>query len=598
MPEKYSPNNKKQPVRKLISQARIYNPYYQKFIPASLLLKGSNIEFCGPEEEIPQEILAAIKAENFYKADNKRVVPGLIDIHMHIESSMMAPGPFSRQIIKEGTTTIVAEPHEIANVFGLEGILQMIRAGERTVVDIFWAIPSSVPSTDKSLETSGGEIGIAELKRLIPEEKVICLGEVMNNRAVLQEPESLIRKLIAYYQQNSINSIIEGHIPTLTGFDLAQFVARGIDSDHTLQNLTRFKQRIRNGVFVEIQEKSLSEELMSYIKTNNLFDSVALVTDDVMADSLIEEGHLNQVLRRSLQAGLSLEEALYISTYTPARRMQLTDRGSLAPGKKADFLILEPEKDFAPEAVFKSGELVFSKDEASYGFTGLRQEEQQTKDFPANFYQSINCPKISQADLEVYLPEESEDTTVVSCRAMEVKKDTTYTEEVEAIFAVEERKVLWEETGCALATVIERHGRKGNCGQGFITGDTIKEGAVATTYAHDHHNLYLVAQNYRDGVIAANQVIEQRGGLAVVNKGEVLATLALPVAGILAERPVLKVGQELRQVTESLASLGYEHYNIIMSLCTNTLPVSPELKITDKGLIDVKSQKRVNLFYD
>ncbi len=220
-----------------------------------------------------------------------------------------------------GVTSIVAEPHEIANVFGLEGIKEMIASAKESPVDIFWGIPSSVPSTSNQLETSGAEIAISELKELLDYEDIVCLGEVMNNNAVLYEPDSKINKLIEVYQQKSGNDIIEGHVPSLLGYELASFIRKGITADHTLQNLDRLEARVKNGMFVEIQEKTLDRKLIEFINEHNIYDNLSLVTDDIMVDDLIDRGHLDNVIRQAIISGLPVIEAIHMATYTPARRM-------------------------------------------------------------------------------------------------------------------------------------------------------------------------------------------------------------------------------------------------------------------------------------
>ncbi len=595
-----------QNTRKLFKNIKIYNPHFREFISGNLLIIGDQVEFIGQIDELPAEVMASIKAENTYDLNGKYVIPGLIDIHMHIESSMLAPIPFASAIIKHGVTSIVAEPHEIANVFGLEGIKEMIASAKESPVDIFWGIPSSVPSTSNQLETSGAEIALSELEDLLDYEDIVCLGEVMNNNAVLYEPDSKINKLIEVYQQKSGNNIIEGHVPSLLGYELASFIRKGITADHTLQNLDRLEARVKNGMFVEIQEKTLDRKLIEFINEHNIYDNLSLVTDDIMVDDLIDRGHLDNVIRQAIISGLPVIEAIHMATYTPARRMNLNDRGSLTPGKKADFIVLDSLEEFEIAEVYKDGRLVFSSTDILHEDNQSQNTEKaelfsSKRSFPEYFYNSVKLKSINSKDLNIIVSESYKDNEEVTCRLIQVKSDNTYTEEKNVNLTVnqlQEQEVTlnWEDSPYALAAVFERHGKNGNIARALIGGETIKRGAVATTYAHDHHNLYLIAHNKEDGIIAANEVIKDQGGIVVVEDGKIIAKLKLPVAGILTEESAIKAGGKLKKVTEALKHLGYNHYNIIMSLCTNTLPVSPALKLTDKGLIDVENTKIIDFF--
>ncbi|WP_089720065.1 adenine deaminase [Halanaerobium congolense] len=565
----------------LFKNANVYNSYFKKFFKGHLAVKNDRIVYTGavyPEQ---------IKAEQEIDAAGKYIIPGLIDIHMHIESSMAAPEQFADEIIKHGLTTIVSEPHEIANVFGIEGIKAMIKAGKEAAVDIFYAIPSSVPSTSSKLETTGADISVKEVAELIGEDKVICLGEVMNNEAVLSGDQSLpINKILSFLNENHPDYIIEGHIPSLVGEELAQFAARGINSDHCLQSVERLQDRIYNGVFVEIQEKSLRPEVINYIIENDVYEHLALVTDDVMADTLVEDGHLDHILRKIVEMGVSIENAIYMATYTPAKRMRLYDRGTLAPNKRADFIILDDLESFAVEEVYAEGKKVYNKEKTA--------AKKYNKAFPAEFYNSVAIDKLTEADLKI---KHASNQEKVKCRIIEVKSESTYTEAKTAELKLENGFLDWEQSEFNLAAVISRYG-SGDFARALITGSTIKRGAVATTYAHDHHNLYLIASNVEDGLKAANWVIENQGGYCVVENGEVKASLQLEVAGILTEKPLPLLAEKISKIREAMIELGYEHYNPIMSLSTNTLPVSPALKLTDKGLIDVEKMEVVSLFID
>lgn len=342
-------------------------------------------------------------------------------------------------------------------------------------------------------------------------------------------------------------------------------------------------------MFIQIQEKSSYEETMRYLNGLQDFDYFALVTDDVMADDLEKRGLLNVVIREAIRQGLSPEKAIYASTFAPARRMRLYDRGALSPGKLADFLILKDVESFEIHQVFKRGRLVQPQK-----VPGTSRSAGHFK-FPDHFYQSVHVNALTIDQFRVPAPIRTGECT---CRVMEIQEHTTYTKEVHKRIPVADGILQWQDAGICLVTVFERHGKRQtntSVGYGFATGDCLKRGAAATTYAHDSHNLLVIGYSLEEMALAANTVIESQGGIAVVEGNTVKAHLALPVAGLMAEEPVSTVGSKLSEVKRALMGQGYRHKNVIMSLSTLTLPVSPELKLSDLGLIYVPSRSLVRL---
>ena len=564
----------------LIKNAKVYNSYLKCFKPADVYVQEGRIYYVDTtqgEEISPEKVL---------DGSGYLMLPGLIDIHMHIESSMMTPVSFGERAASCGVTTLVSEPHEIANVMGVQGIHEMINGAKDSPIDIFYGIPSSVPSTNESLETTGGVIGFEEMKHLMREEGVVCVGEIMNYRQIVKGTEMEITRFLDYLREEEPQAVIEGHCPSLTGVDLAKFLYRGIDGDHTEHTLEEIRQRFENGMFVELQEKMLKPEILDYIIENNLFEHCCFVTDDTMADAVLEKGQLNYIVRKAVEMGFPLKEAVYCASYTPARRMNLRDRGALAPGKKADFQLVKEEavSDFEPDLVFKDGKEIFRK--------GSGGRQLKPYGFPTGFYHSVRLERIEPEDLE---PKIQTMDGPVQVRVIEVSDGRTQTREKLVSMEVEKGRLKWQGTGCMLAAVLERHGKNGNVGYGFVTGDCLKRGAAATTYYHDHHNLMVIGADPEDMLIAARRLIELQGGICTVENGQVTAELPLPVCGILSELPADDIGRMLGQVRKSLEGLGYEHYNPIMSLCTLGLPVSPALKLTDVGLVDVEKGEVVNL---
>lgn len=566
----------------LVKNVKVFNSYLKKFKDGNVAILNNKFLYIDNNKNIEFEASSTIDGKNQY------MIPGFIDIHMHIESSMMTPAPFCHHLSKNGVTTIVAEPHEIANVFGKKGIEAMIAAENSINTSIFYGIPSSVPSTSPDLETTGAILDFEEMKNLTSNPKVICIGEIMNYRKVIVDNSLDICKFIEYVKKNKLQYAIEGHCPKLLDLDLAKFLYLGINGDHTEHTFEEFVQRFENGMFMELQAKSISSELINYIKENNLYEHFAFVTDDTMPDTFLHKGHLNVVIKKAIQAGINIENAIYCATFTPARRMNLHDRGVIAPGKKADFLLIDNLKNLHITQTFIDGKEVYNiNSEAKYIPTDYK--------FPEEFYQSVRVEKINEDIFQIPVNNKENE---VNCRIIKVIDGSTRTTEIIEKLNVKNGYLDWENSPYMLIAVFERHGKNGNIGFGLVTGDCIKNGAIATTYAHDHHNLMVIGKNIKDMTKTINRIIELQGGICCVENEEILAEVPLPVAGILSEKTVQELGKEVEILREKMSQLGYKHYNPIMSLCTLSLPVSPALKITDKGLIDVNQGKIVNLIID
>lgn len=566
----------------LVKNVKVFNSYLKKFKDGNVAILNNKFLYIDNNKNIEFEASSTIDGKNQY------MIPGFIDIHMHIESSMMTPAPFCHHLSKNGVTTIVTEPHEIANVFGKKGIEAMIAAENSINTSIFYGIPSSVPSTSPDLETTGAILDFEEMKNLTSNPKVICIGEIMNYRKVIVDNSLDICKFIEYVKKNKPQYAIEGHCPKLLDLDLAKFLYLGINGDHTEHTFEEFVQRFENGMFMELQAKSISSELINYIKENNLYEHFAFVTDDTMPDTFLHKGHLNVVIKKAIQAGINIENAIYCATFTPARRMNLHDRGVIAPGKKADFLLIDNLKNLHITQTFIDGKEVYNiNSEAKYIPTDYK--------FPEEFYQSVRVEKINEDIFQIPVNNKENE---VNCRIIKVIDGSTRTTEIIEKLNVKNGYLDWENSPYMLIAVFERHGKNGNIGFGLVTGDCIKNGAIATTYAHDHHNLMVIGKNIKDMTKTINRIIELQGGICCVENEEILAEVPLPVAGILSEKTVQELGKEVEILREKISQLGYKHYNPIMSLCTLSLPVSPALKITDKGLIDVNQGKIVNLIID
>jgi adenine deaminase len=582
-------------VDSIFINARIYNVYIKKWDTLDVAVLKGKILFTGDTKKVD------ILSETIIDCQGKPLIPGLIDIHLHIESSLCTPTTFAAAILPHGVTTIVSEPHEIANVFGLSGIEEMIKASREAVIDIFYGVPSSVPSTSKDMETTGGIIDLKELEELVKKyPEIICLGEVMNysslisefSKIVTEEIDSKTLKLINYIKKHAPLSAIEGHCPSVRDLELAKLLYLGIDSDHCLQDIEGMKQRFANGMFVEIQEKSVSPEIINYLQNNNVEGLYSFVTDDVPPDILQEKGHLDHIIRKALKHRLSLEKVIIASSWAPAKRMGFRDRGTIAPGKIADFILLEDvSPEFKINSVYKRGVLFSSNS----GHKTIHK-------FESKFLNSINIPVNSISDEMFILKVDPKcsDRNTAKCRIMHKNRKNTYTESIVRSLLVTKGTINWStpDTDVNLVIVIERYSGKAHYAQGLLDGDQIHNGAFCTSHAHDHHNILIIGSNKSDMQEALEHVLSLRGGMCVVSKGNVLASLPLPVGGIISESPMDELTTDVKAIQESLSKLGIKHPNPIMSLCTLTLPVSPKLKITDKGLIDVTQSKIVPLIVE
>lgn len=555
----------------LIKNAWVYQTPTRNFAKKNVAVTQGKFYYISPADMEHLNAIETIEAEGHY------MIPGLIDIHLHIESSMTTPAIFSETALGYGVTTVVADAHEMGNVFGLEGLKHFMAA--ETKMDIFHAIPSSVPSTTVDLETTGGVIGLEEVKELLKDPKVICLGEAMNFKGIAYEPDSLIRQIIDLCKKERPTMPLEGHIPKIYEEELADFLLSGISSDHTHQFPEHLLEKIQAGLFIQFQDKSITPENMTVIRDNQLFDFTCFITDDIMVDDFLE-GHLNKNLMKAVACGLPVEEAIYMTTYTPARRMSLLDRGMIAPGKVADFMLIKDLAAFEIEAVYKSGEKVFTKGQPF-------NYPDKVESFPASYYETIHCRQLTAADLDLSVGTEKEK---VRCNVIQKQVVGTFTERITKEVSVKEGLLQWQKAGLAQLIVMERYGKNGNIAHALMD-DPLKElGAIGTTWAHDHHNVMLMGNDSASIVLAQETLLDMQGGYVVVADGKVVATCPLPIGGILSQAPIEELGQALKKVRQEMKKLGYENGNEIMSFSTLSLPVSPAIKVTDKGMMDTKSQ--------
>lgn len=557
--------------------AQVFNVFLKKFEKKNIAVKDGRFLW------VDSSHMAELEAESCVDMQGKFIIPGLIDIHMHIESSMTTPSRFSEAVIRWGTTTIVADAHEIANVAGLEGLEYF--SDSDTVLDIFYAVPSSVPSTNENMETTGGKIGMDETIALLKNKNVICLGEVMDFNGLVNDENSVISDIVKTFREQRPNFPVEGHIPKVEGLNLARFLFKGINSDHTQQNPKSIEEKISSGVFLQFQKKSVFKENMDVIIQNNFCEYGCFVTDDVMADDL-RNGHLNQILKLAVSCGLPVETAIYMCTYTPARHMGLRDRGCIAPGKIADMVVLDSIDDFSIASVYKNGKIV-------HNINCEKPQAVNKSVFPEKLYKSIQCRKLTPEDLMIKVTDD-EDIKEAVCNIIEIEKFGTFTRKTKRNVPVVKGMLDWEKLNLSLLIVMERYGKTEQIT--FALANILKEkGAVGTTWAHDHHNLMVMGTSPEDIITLQHKLLNEQGGYGVCAGNEITAFCSLPIGGIISDEPIEILGENLSCVRQGMIDLGYENSNVVMSFSTLSLPVSPTIKVTDKGIFDCLTQEKIPL---
>jgi adenine deaminase len=563
----------RQPFDRVIANVRIVNVFTGEVIPGHIGIAGGLFSRLF---EIGAPLPAA---RDIIDGRGRFAVPGLIDCHLHFESTMVMPAAFAEAVVPRGVLTVTPDPHEIVNVMGLEGMRLLLDASRGLPLDVFLQVPSSVPAT--SLETAGASIGPAEVAEALAWDGVVALGEVMDYPAVIAGDARMHDILFAAL---AAGTIIEGHGPTLSGGDLAAFVAAGIDSDHTLMTPALALERLRSGMTVLLQEKSLSPQTLAAVEGAAQTLNLCLVTDDVLPDDLIARGHLDLVLREAIRMGLDPVEAIRAVTLAPARRMRLYDRGGIAPGMLAHLALTTTLEEFHAEMVFARGILVAQDERLQPGAVTVEPRRV-----------GRGTVRLQPPPVERFRIAAPAAHGALRVRVMEMNPTNTFTRSGDTMLRSRNGLVDWESSDLCLAAVFERHGRAGTVGYGFVRG-ALHDGAVATTWAHDSHNLLVLGRTAGEMAAAARWVIEQDGGIAAVRADTLLAGVPLPVAGIVSDEPVSIVGPQVAGLRRALETLGFTHRSPIMTLGVLTLAVSPDLKLTDRGLVDVNRGLLVDLF--
>jgi adenine deaminase len=493
-------------------------------------------------------------------------VPGFIDTHLHIESSLVTPFEFDRCVLPHGVTTVICDPHEIANVLGAEGIRYFLDCAERTVMDIRVNLSSCVPAT--GFETSGAALEIADLEPFRAHPKVIGLAEMMNFPGLLHADPGIIAKLVAFQGGH-----IDGHAPLLLGTALNGYLAAAIRTDHEATSAAEAREKLSKGMAILIREGSVSKDLkaLAEVLDENTSSFVALCTDDRNPLDIAEEGHLDSSIRRLIAMGRPLHHVYRAASHSAARIFGLRDRGLVAPGWRADIALLDSLEDCRVSDVITGGRLV-----APELFTARQPVETVG-------LSSMKVKPVSPDDF-IAEPKPGRNSTPV----IGVKPGLILTFRDEATLAVTEAGLQPDLAADVLkVAVIERHGKNGNIGRGFVRGFGLKRGAIASSVGHDSHNITVIGATDADMAVAVNRLIELHGGFVVADGGKVTAELALPIAGLMSPKPFEEVTHDLHALRDAAYALDCVLPEPFLQVAFLALPVIPHLKMTDRGLFDV-----------
>lgn len=573
------------PVEDLKAWGRKLKEVFEEKRPCDLLIEGAKVLdvfslefFEAPVALYDGRIIAleSLPSQEVFHAQGLYLCPGFADAHIHIESTLLLPHEFAKAALKRGTVACFCDPHEIANVLGPEGVRFFIEATSSLPLDFFFLLPSCVPSTP--YETPGAIIGPEELRPFWGHPRVVGLGEVMDWEGCLEAREDLLEKM-----EDARTRIVDGHAPLLRGKVLSRYKALGISSDHETVELDEAKEKLRKGFFLYLREGSVAKNLktlLPLIRPEGA-NRIALCSDDLSPIDLEEDGHIDRILRLSVSLGLSPALALRLVTYSPFYHFGFRDRGAVAPGFKADLLLLKDLKAFEVVGVIKDGRWAFLEGEYLVAFPPPKALPGSPFEVPPQevLRELIRLVPRGKALRSIVLQEGQIVTGQGIIPVPEGLKD------------LEGRSV-----GAAKVVVIERHRGTGRVGIGFVMGLGITEGALGTTIAHDSHHLLIAGMGDDEMLLAVEALRKTKGGLTVVRGKEVLAHLPLEIGGILSQRDLREVSRGLRELEDAVKKLGPKPLpHPFMYLSFLALPVIPALRITDLGLFDVNRRTLVPL---
>lgn len=497
----------------------------------------------------------------------KLVLPGFIDAHIHLESSMVTPAEFAKAVVAHGTTTVITDPHEIANVMGIDGVEYMIQASQNLPIDVHFMMPSCVPATE--IDESGAELDCKDIDLYLDNKKVLGLAEMMNYVGVINGDKNVLSKIVT---SQAHHKKIDGHAPELSGNDLNAYIAAGVYSDHECSTFENALEKLRKGQFIMIREGTAAHNLKALMPllTQQYYSRCMFATDDKHPSDLLYGGHIDYIVKQALKNGADPIVALKTATHHAARYFLLNNKGAIASGYLADIVVVDNLEDFNVETVFKRGKLVF---------------DGEVKDFSA--------PTVDEKLAEKCFDTFHLDSVTLSSFKVDGKL---------GLIGLVGGELLTRNLGTAdkidvendilKIACIERHKGTNHIGVGYVKGYSLKSGAVATSVAHDSHNIITVGCNDDDIAVAVNAIKDSKGGIAVVENGKIKALLELPIAGLMSDEPLTTVNEKLENAKSSAYELGADKsIDPFMTLSFLSLPVIPSLRITTKGVFDAENWK-------
>ena len=553
--------------------------------PADLLFKNGRLVNVLSGEIYPARVAVAdgrvaglggdYRARRVVDLAGRFICPGFIDAHVHLESSMVQPAEFARAVLPHGTTAVVCDPHEIANVLGVAGVRYILDASAGLPLAVYVMAPSCVPATH--METAGAELDAADIAQILTYDRVLGLAEMMNYPGVLFRVPSVLAKIEA-----AAGRPVDGHAPGLSGQDLNAYLAAGIGSDHECTDLDEAREKLRRGMHIFIREGTTARNLHSLLPLVTPANArlCHFCTDDRHPDTLLTEGHVDDIVRQAISAGLDPVLAIQMATFNTALYFGLRQVGAVAPGYRADLLVLDNLERVQVAQVYAAGQLV-----AEGGRCLLSAAE-----FPQIPAQST--VHLNMANLDLTIPAGQGPARVIG-----VIPGQVVTEDLRLEPAIAGGQVVADPArDLAKIAVLERHRGTGNSGLGLVKGIGLRRGAIASSVAHDSHNVIAVGMSDVDMRAAVAAIVEMGGGQAAVADGRVQAACPLPIAGLMSDRPLEQVRDQVAALTKAAQALGSTLADPFMTLSFLALPVIPALKLTDKGLVDVVKFQVVPLF--
>ncbi len=561
---------------------------------SDLVLKNGNIlnVFTGEIEQgdvaVKDGVIVGIgsySGKEEIDVSDKYICPGLIDGHIHIESSMLSPTEFAKAVIPHGTTAVVADPHEIANVAGVEGIEYMIESVKDLPIDIFYMLPSCVPATP--MDESGAILKADDLQRFYKDPHVKGLAELMDFYGTVRGDEDILDKIEGAVKAGKA---IDGHAPGLKGTALNAYIIAGVGSDHECSDAEEAKEKLRRGQWIMVREGTAAKNMdrLMPMFDDGFCDRCMVVTDDKHAGEIAEFGHLDYIIRKAIRGGKKASNAIKMASLNPSVYFGLGKRGAVAPGYIADIIVVSGLDLFKVEKVFKSGKLVAQD--------GVLVEEISSHIKPEDYprvYHSFNMDHVKPEDLALKQKGSKK-------RVLELVKGEILTNEIIVPSELDiSPSGIQVDKDILKIGVIERHKKTGHTGIGFVKGYGLQRGAIASSVAHDSHNIIVVGTNDEDMAVAANAVLDNNGGLAIAEDGKVLSSMALPIAGLMCDMDAVRSEDHLIEMKVMAKHMGCTHgIDPFMTLAFTALPVIPKLRILTKGMFDVDTQSYVPAVFD